>query len=425
MATVEEQYHTGQLISAANLPPGLLARSDFICSEDAVYCGKECAVAGQVQRVILEGGDAEVELKVTGTRCEELLRFVTGAPAGVVRAHLCPAACDKLRSNPDFLHLGKVKKLPENAAKTWEINVQGEDENADLRKKMEAWNAAQGPGGDRVPASDDSSSSGKKKKKSKKKKKKEEKEKAKVKLGSKSASKKSLGVLYSNTGMDPDAKRRRILLRKLKKRLRKDKGSTSSSGSSSSESVETVMSGSILQDRSKVQRISELAPGVLAASMIGSMKPFVQQTQGNTWSMDEDSLPAIYGQYCRAFMIPRSSGGLQREALTLAHLCDQLAMGQVASALDTASQRLKSLEQVMQGQSWTTAQKLEIIPGAEATLASRGELQMAQKEAKLDGQAKPPGGSWEKGKGKNKGKEQSKAGGKDRGKGKQKEDSKK
>jgi hypothetical protein len=101
--------------------------------------------------------------------------------------------------------------------------------------------------------------------------------------------------------------------------------------------------------------------------------------------------------------------------VTIAHALDLLLQARPAEAADTLSQRLKSLELTISGQPWATSQKIEVVPQLEATMASRAEVQVAQKEARLDVQAKGPSASWDKGKTKGKGKDKDK--GKEKGKG--------
>ena len=78
----------------------------------------------------------------------------------------------------------------------------------------------------------------------------------------------------------------------------------------------------------------------------------------------------------------------------------------------------------MPGRRGSTAQKVEITPNLEAMISTRAELQVAQKESKLDSQAKGSSGAWDKTKGKSKGKDKEKGKG-EKGKGKAKEEPRK
>ena len=123
-------------------------------------------------------------------------------------------------------------------------------------------------------------------------------------------------------------------------------------------------------------------------------------------------------------MVGRLSPGMQREFTTLCHCGDLMLQGRLAETLDAIVQRLKSLEMLAQGSTWQLAQKIEVVPAAEASMSSRQELQIARKESRLDQDARgslPPNSEKGKGKSKEKG-----AKGKEKGKGKQKDsDSKK
>jgi hypothetical protein len=72
-------------------------------------------------------------------------------------------------------------------------------------------------------------------------------------------------------------------------------------------------------------------------------------------------------QYVRHYIAPKATGGLLREATTLGYITDLLLQGRPAEAVN---QRLKSLEMVVSGQHWTTAQKVEVIPALDASMAS-------------------------------------------------------
>eukprot|EP00435_Cladocopium_sp_Y103_P064849 s76_g26.t1 len=297
--------------------------------------------------------------------------------------------------------------------RTWEDNLKESDENAELRRRQEAWETRQPKGGEAQEEASSSREEKKKKKQSKEKKK--EKRAKEQKIGGRSIARKDLKSLYSGTGLDPDPKVRKRLKRKIRRRLRRTKDTSSTSSRSSTEDSSEGVQDEILEDRSKVQKVAEMAPGALAAASVQSMKVYVLQATGTTWSQDEDSLPPIMSQYTRQFLAGRSSGGLLREAVTLSHIGDLLLMGRPAEALDAAGQRLKSLELTMMGQPWTTAQKIETVPALDAAIASRPEIQLAQREALLDSRSRGSASTWDKGKVKGKGKEQQK--GKEKGKG--------
>lgn len=411
--SVQDRWTEGLEVGSEEFTPGLIGRGDWIKSLQAFYFEKECEFAGRVERIILEGSEVEAQLLLSGTSSEELLKFATGLHPPVVRVHLCGLSCDQKRSNQDLLHLKKFRRLTDAEPKTWEENLKATDENATLRQRQEEWERARHMREEDLEESS-ASREKKKKKKASKSKKKEKKEK-KQKIGGKSVARKELPALYAGTGLDPDPRVRRRLKKRVRKKLKKVKESSTSESGSSSTSVSEEAEQELLEDRSKVQKLAEMAPGLLAAASVQSMKTYVLQASGTSWSLDPDSLPPIMSQYTRQFLAGKASGGLLREAVTLAHLCDLLLQARPAEALDAAAQRLKSLELIMAGQPWTTAQKVEVVPALEATMASRAEVQLAQKEAQLDSRARGSASAWDKGKTKGKGKDTPK--GKEKGKG--------
>lgn len=232
-------------------------------------------------------------------------------------------------------------------------------------------------------------------------------------MGGKANAQKDLGQLFNGTGLDQRPERRRYLLRRTKKKLKKQLPSSTGSSSSSSSSKEMDVEINMMEERSKIQRIAQLAPGTLTAEGLKLMKEVVLQANGTPWSIDKDTLPPLVTQYIRQQCLQRASGAMAREMLTHAAVCDYLLQGRVAEAIDAAFQRVKALELLVGGQNWVMAQKLEVIPVVESTLASRAELQVAQRETQLDMKAKGGASTTDKGKGKNPGKGKDK----DRGKG--------
>ena len=174
----------------------------------------------------------------------------------------------------------------------------------------------------------------------------------------------------------------------------------------------------MLSDRSKVHRIASLGPGVLAAQSVTQMRQFLTQVANTGWEEDGKTLPPILGLYNRMYMSSRLTGGVAREFTTLAWVGDLLLQARAAEALDAVCQRMKSIEMTSNGTAWSTSQRLELVPPAEATMSSRQEAQIAKKEARLDQDIKGGMSSGEKGrpKGKEKGGK-----GKEKGKGKAKE----
>ena len=419
---LQDRWARGEEILASEFSPGLVPSGSWIRSTQATYFEAPCEFAGTVDKVVLQGGETELGVVLTGTSSEELLRYASGVTPPLIRVHLCSEGCDQKRTNVDLVHLHRFRQVVEGAARQWEENLKGGDENQELRRRQAEWEERQNRDKQITDERSDSRAREDKKKKEKKKDKKKEKRNRNKKVGGKALARKKAEDLYAGTGLDPDPKVRRLVKRRAKKRLKKSKVSSSSSSRSSSSSSSVEVELGLLEDRNKVQLLSEVAPGVLTEESLQHMKTYVVQASGSTWSLDVETLPPIMSQYMRHYIAPRASGGILREAVTLSYAADLLLQSRPAEALDVLNQRLKSLEMTISGQPWSTSQKIELAPHWEATMASRAEVQVAQKEAKLDSQAKGGPSSWDKGKAKSKGKEK----GKEKGKGgKSKEDSKK
>eukprot|EP00435_Cladocopium_sp_Y103_P013386 s2009_g3.t1 len=402
-------------------------KGDWILLEEAVYFKQTIQAAGRVVKEEIDGEDRELQLELTGTKSEDLLKFATGQGQGLCRLHLCRSGCDQTRENPDLLHGRHLQKLPEGGEKTWEINLLQERETDLLRADHERWR--KGEEDKKKRARSTSSSRDKKEKKKKKKKKKEEKEvvgekaspeRKKARLGSKAHAQKSLEACFANTGLDPNQRVRQKIARRAKRALRKSRDSSTSTSSGSSSKGSSGDETTLLEDRSKVHRLADRSPGVLTAASISTMARYLTQVTSTGWETGTTKVPPLFSLYTRVYVSTRLSGGQLREFMTLSHASDLLLQGRVSESLDILTQRMKSLELVGQGTGWQLAQKLELIPPLEAGMSSRQEHQIARRENRLDQQVKGATSStFEKGKGKSKGKTSEK--GKDKGKTRSKE----
>ena len=71
---------------------------------------------------------------------------------------------------------------------------------------------------------------------------------------------------------------------------------------------------------------------------------------GQMWSQDVSGvIPPLVLHYYRTVLRGKMSGGISREAMTIAYLCDLTLQGRVAEAMDVGLQRLKSLELTSNG----------------------------------------------------------------------------
>lgn len=424
-----ERFERGEVVKVEDIPLSLLTSGLWLRCEKADHEGSQVDVAGRVQRVEVDGVSWEVILQPSGTKSEDLLRFCTSAEKPVLRCHLCRVDCDRKRSNPNLLHLRTVQKIATGSPVTWETNCEVVDELAGLRQAQEQWAGKdkKEEAAEKVGSSSSSQGKNKKKKKAKKKEKKKQLKERRKKLGGKANALKTTEALFSGTGLDPCAENRKLLLRKVKSRMKKEKGTSSSSSSTMSSEGDSEMEANMLEERSKIQRLAEVAPGVLACEGLRAMKDHVLTANGTPWGADRKALPAVVLQYVRQHCVPQASAPMAREFLTLAAVADCLLQARPAEAIDIVFQRVKALEQMAAGQHWMLAQKLEIIPGPDPGVASRAELQVAQRERRLDEKTRSPAAPGEKSKGKaqGKGRDRDRDKGKGKAKGGNKEDSKK
>lgn len=440
VVSADREFEAGREVRACDIPPGGFEKGCQLVVTESCYYGTKAELACIVEKEELEGGERELIVQMLGTKHEELLKIGTASRPCLVRLHLCKRDCPQQRLNPDLVHVEKVKKLGTGPF-TWEENLKLETGLEALHQDHDAWKAQVGKENKKAEKSS-SSSSRKKKKKRKKKEKKEKEKKKRIQeeedkkrsmgeqdspgkkrrkeqvMGGKTIAKKSLIQVFSGTGMDPDSRLRKKLMKKVKRKLRKGKVSSTSSSSSSSSASESIGGENLLDDRSRVHRIASLGPGLLCAMGLESMKPHLIQVGNTGWEDEVGNLPPLLGMYQRTYMATRLTGGIQREFATLSWIGDLLIQGRVAEGLDCLFQRLKSIEMVSKGEAWQAAQKLELVPTGDASLAQRPERQMAQKENKLDRDAKGDSSTYAKGKGKTKEKWSER--GNDKGKGKNK-----
>eukprot|EP00435_Cladocopium_sp_Y103_P058318 s757_g20.t1 len=348
---VLERYRAGEKVVGCQVPAGGYRRGDWLLIEEGTYYKQTIQAAGRVLKEEIDSEERELHLELTGTKSEDLLKFATGQGQGLCRLHLCRDNCEQVRENPDLVHTRHVKKLPDVGEKTWENNLLQERETDLLRADHERWKKEEDEKRKRRRSS--SSSKDKKAKKKKKKKKKEEKEvvgekdspeRRKARLGSKTHAQKTLEACFSNTGLDPNQKVRLRIARRAKKALRKSRESSSSTSSGSSSKASSGDEVSLLEDRSKIHRLADRAPGVLTASSISNMAKYLTQVTATGWETSSTKVPPLLSLYSRVYVANRLSGGMLREFMTLSHSADLLLQAKISECLDIMVQRLKSLE---------------------------------------------------------------------------------
>eukprot|EP00438_Fugacium_kawagutii_P025254 Skav212856 [mRNA] locus=scaffold786:242245:244658:+ [translate_table: standard] len=383
----EGDFSKGDWCDAASLAVDHLKEGAEVVAE-GTYWGAPCQVCGKVSNLLVQGdGTKEVSLKLTGTDNEELLKWASGSPSLLTRLHLCGTRCPNLLDANGLVHGVRIRKKTEADRGGWTDNLHIDvDELAGLREEAL-----------RKEAEDKRKSAEDKKEKTKKRKKdssgSSEKKSKKGKKGKKSRVKpegqKSLGSLFAKTGLDPTPKVRRRVKSYVRRKLKKKKSSSSDSSSTkgsrkkdkgSSEEEDSQESEELFEDPHRVRRLATHGAGVLAAETIKEMQRQLLTTTGQVWEQDAGAIPAVALQFYRQRLMPQLSGGPSREALTLSWCLDLLLQGRAASCADALGQRLKSIELVASGASWSVAQKVEVCPQERATLSSRSEKLSASKE---------------------------------------------
>ena len=362
------------------------------------YWEAPCVIAGVVSGLNFRGGDRKLRVRVAGTQTESLLKAV-GGRCRDMEVHLCGQPCKNLVWSNDLLH-GERLMCQEGPPEGWWTNleeVKGRglgmmdelDQLAKLRTEMkrvvEGVNAEEhSPQGANAPAAEGE----KEKRVSKKKVKKKEKEKIRPCLEV------PLKDIFARTGVDPDPQTRKVLMRKARKirrGKRRKKGSRSrsrgreepdsdSSTTSSSLAEELIGSSELFEAERRVLQIWKRVPGALSCGVLQDMRQSLMTAERFLSSSSEGSLPPVASQYYRQHLQSQVGPVMGRE---MQHWClavDLMLRGRPAAALDVASQRIKSLEQIARGVQSDVARRLELVGPEKASLVTTHEASEAGKE---------------------------------------------
>ena len=343
-------------------------------------------------------GDVELQLTGEGTESESLLKWITGHPTVPVRVHLCGSTCPNKVDAEGLVHATKIRQKQRSDEGGWSENLrEGRDENAELRREAMALQEKEAKGKERADQKRDDKKT-KKKKKEKKKRSSSTGGSSRKKVRSSRKrvnSRKELKDVFGSTGLDPNYKVRRKLVKALKKKLkRKKEESTSGDSSSIDGSGESSDQGSsedegIFGDTHKVRVVARRAPGVT-----------IREMQSQLHSLG----PGERGGACGgAAILPQPSGpppfrGGQPRSSDLVLELRPGASGEVANTVDCLAQRLKSLQLTANGGSWRVSQRVEVVPPERGQLTSRAETQAAAKEDKEEQKTRALAKGKEKGK---------------------------
>eukprot|EP00435_Cladocopium_sp_Y103_P041871 s1760_g11.t1 len=375
--------------------PKELLKVGPVVIEEGIYYGKTVAIAGVFQSFRSEGDQTFANLKVCGTKSEELLRLLTGKADKLVTIHLCDKECPCLVTDETLIHAEEFEEVDLNRV-PWLTNLKGvgelppeEDELQRLREEQARMEAEK------------KADERRKDKKEKRKKKKEEKEEGRVSKSPRKDSEalevgqKSLEAVFRDTGMDPSPTRRAKIMKKArkvmrsskKKKKRKAKSTSSATGSSSSTSTSSSPEGfedGLYDDEERLHSVWRRYPGALTARSIAEIKRSLVTAAGTLWSMEKTSLAPLFTQYGRQVVLPGMSPALQQEALTLCQAIDLMIQGKVAASLDVLNQRFKSVVALSKGSHWTLGRQYELVRVEDRGFAEDGEARQAARRAKED-----------------------------------------
>ena len=370
------------------LGPAAIGKLGHVWLHEALYYGRQVEVAGKIDHLRYERGDVYVDLIISGTKDDELLRVMSGRGDRILAVHLCDAGCQHVMTGEALIHAEKYQEV-DKTKEAWFTNLEvvgpapaREDEMARLREAALKAEEDKDRGDRRSPKRKRSKS--KKRKKEKAKEKKEKKgSKQDDKDGSQEESEeesdlgvigqKDPSVLFKGTGLDPERKRREKIARrarrlgksgKKKKKKKKDdsredKGESSSS--SSGDTLDDEGGAGLFQPDRKVKLISDRCPGALTfAAMMEAREHLVTQS-GTAWAIDRNQLSPLFVHFTRQGMANHMPPAMLQEAITIATVLDSLLLGRAAAACDALSQRLKALECLSRGSHWTVARQLEIV----------------------------------------------------------------
>jgi len=392
----------------------------------ADYFGGAAKIAGTIQRLEVEKDSSYLQVRLSGTDHEGVLRAHSGMKDQPFRVHICPPQCGRQESGDFLAHGLKGRRRKEEGEEGWVTSLEppameGEDELAMLRRREQELLRERGERARaspsrrerrQTPKEPEEEEIQKKKKKKKKKKAKEDAEELVNGRHAARASVKELSQVFGGTALDPREKIRKRVLRRAqkyaaRKKSRRSSSSSShgSSGSSTSTSSGEPATEGVFSEETKARGLSESFPAALSVETLLSMRRSLLATSGEDGDLQSTKPVALL--YYRNVLGRKATGAQARELLTLSSAVDALLRGRVALATDILCQRLKAQESVLAGTPWQVAQKVKIASAEATALIARGELQAAQRESYLDSKTKwqnlastPKGQPKGKGKGK-------------------------
>ena len=375
-----------------------------ILLKKAIYYHKEIDVVGVAKGVRVDGEAVFLEIEATGTQDEGLLRAATSREDRRLWVHLCGADCGNALTGEHLIHGREFLRVARGDV-PWHSNLEKAEtalagEEDELARIREAQRRALGEADKGVTVTPKEAEKAKKEKKAKLKEKSEKERKRKQQDESQPRSEDELevgevrlSVMYRNTGLDPDPKRRRKIIKKArrlgrasKKRKKKKKSdsSSASSGSTSkgSSSPDSETGEGLFDTEKRVKVVWEKCPGALTGNMLLEARRHLVTTSGTVWQLEKEKLPPLMTHYVRQNLTPILNPPMGQEALTLSMCIDTLLQGKPSSACDILTQRLKSLEHIARGSHWSIGRQLELIRADGLTITEEAESVEAAKRAR-------------------------------------------
>jgi len=391
-AAEREEEEETKLRNFADVDPRAVASVKALHLPDAVYYGRRIKLAGHVKGLRSEAGDWFLDLEVSGTRDEDLLRILSGKRSKVISVHLCTRDCNQQLTDELLVHGDKYEevKLDEEGWMKNLLKVQAipgeEDDLVELRREQERMEAA---------AKED-------KKLSKKEKRKRKEDADEGRRGKspragedeREVGQKSLDAVFGGTGMYPSPKSRSKVLKKARKiakrekkgKKKKEKGSSSEEGGStsscSSSSSLDMGDKAIFEEEKKLRAVWKRCPGALSSRSLQEIKRSLVTAAGTAWELNKQALPPLFTQYCRQVVMPGMSASLQQEVITISQSLDLMTQGKIASSMDVLTQRLKSLEALGRGAHWTMCRQYELVKTEEGGMTENQEKLSAARQAR-------------------------------------------
>ena len=371
----------------------------------AIYYDKEVEVVGKPSNVRIEGIQTFMDLKVAGTKDQDLLRVASGRSERVLSVHICGKGCANILSDESLIH-GKAFVKVKGDEEPWMSNMvetvpeeKEEDELRKLREEAEKRKAEEKGAGNapkkekkkkKSKKEDEDADSGEKAKKGKEKKKRRQEESSEeLELGQK-----SLGAIFSSTGLDPDTKRRGKFTKraqrigqgkKKKKKKEEEEEDGSGSSSSSSSSGEEDPGTGLFESERKLMRIWKKHPGALTQSAAAEAQQHLVAASGAMWGVDKRKVNPVFTMYSRQCLVSHMSPPMAQEAITISQVLDLALQGHIASGCDILAQRLKALESSARGRShWSVSRQMELIKLDGVSIAEDEEARIAARRARED-----------------------------------------